>query len=183
LQPDLNLKTLVEGCLSANRESQNNFYRYFYNSCFNVCASYCQTNDDIQEVVNDGFLKIFKNLQSFNAMYSDYETSLRGWVKRIMINTAIDHYNKSRRKCSFSGINENLFRLPNEEPTVIDKFSGNDILKLIYRLSSTYRMVFALYVIHGFKHAEIAKELHISVGTSKSNLSKARVNIQKMIQL
>jgi RNA polymerase sigma-70 factor (ECF subfamily) len=101
LQPHLNLKTLVEGCLNANRESQNSFYRYFYDSCFNVCASYCQTNDDVQEVVNDGFLKIFKNLQSFNAMYSDYETSLRGWIKRIMINTAIDHYSKTEENIRF----------------------------------------------------------------------------------
>ncbi len=183
MQPNFNLKTIAEGCVNANSESENSFYLYFYAFCFSLCAPYCKTNDDIEEVVNDGFLKIFKNLQSFNAAYSDYEASLRGWIKRIMINTAIDHYEKNRRKYFFSGINESVSRFFAEEPTIIDKFSRNDILKLVDRLSSTYRTVFSLYAIHGFKHAEIAKELQISVNTSKSNLFKARVNIQKMMQL
>jgi RNA polymerase sigma-70 factor (ECF subfamily) len=182
MQAHLKLENIVEGCLNANKESQNSFYRYFYTFCFSACMSYCQTSDDVREVVNDGFLKIFKNLQSFNARYDNFERSLKGWVKKIMINTAIDHYQKCRKNYFLNNVHKDVFELSSSEETGMDKFYYKDILKLVQRLSPSYRVVFNLYAIEGFKHEEIAKELNISVGTSKSNLARARMHIQKMIQ-
>ena len=182
MQAHLKLENIVKGCLNANRESQHSFYSYFYTFCLSTCISYCKTTDDAQEVVNDGFLKIFKNLQSFKARYENFEGSLKGWIKKIMINTAIDHYQKRRKNYFLNNHHKDVFELSSPEKTVIDKFYYDDILKLVQQLSPAYRHVFNLYAIEGFKHEEIAKELNISVGTSKSNLAKARVNIQKMIQ-
>jgi len=142
---------------------------------------YCQTNDDALEVVNDGFLKLFKDLKNFKPRYENFEISLNGWIKRIMINTAIDHYrkNKSHYSTVYAGVD--VFEMASSESSAIDKLSHKEIIKLVQRLSPSYRIVFSLYVIHGFKHEEIARELNISIGTSKSNLAKARLNIQRMI--
>jgi len=182
LQAQLKLEEIVKGCLDGDKKSQHNFYVYFYAFCFSACETYCKTHDDAEEVVNDGFFKIFKNLHNFNARYDNFEGSLYGWIKRIMINTAIDHCQKSRKRYSFCEINDEAFRSFTPEQSAIDKLSHSEILKLVLQLSPSCQLVFSLHSIVGFKHREIAKKLNISVGTSKSNLAKARVNIQKMMQ-
>lgn len=181
MQTHSNLENLVKSCISVNRESQYKFYRYFYSFCFAACIMYCRSSDDAQEVVNDGFLKIFMDLKSFRARYENFEASLKGWIKKIMICTAIDHYRKNKKNYFFNDLNEDVFESSVTESSAIGKLSYDEIIMLVQRLSPAYRIVFCLYVIHGFKHEEIARELKISVGTSKSNLVKARMNIQKMI--
>lgn len=142
---------------------------------------YAHTDDDAMEIVNDGFLKIFRELPSFKARYEDVEASLKGWIKRIMVNTAIDHFRKNHRFQLNVSIEESKFNWADEAETIVDKMSYEEIMKLVQHLSPVYRTVFNLYVIDGFKHEEIAKQLNISVGTSKSNLAKAKMNVQKMI--
>lgn len=146
-----------------------------------VCMRYAHTEDDAMEIVNDGFLKIFRELASFKPRYEDVEASLKGWIKRIMVNTAIDHFRKNHRFQMNISIDDNKFHWADETETSLDKMSYEEIIKLVQLLSPVYRTVFNLYVIDGFKHEEIAKKLNISVGTSKSNLAKAKGNIQKMI--
>ncbi|MEP7232894.1 MAG: sigma-70 family RNA polymerase sigma factor [Ginsengibacter sp.] len=182
MQTHLDLENLVKSCISANRESQYKFYRYFYSFCFAACITYCRSSDDVQEVVNDGFLKIFMDLKSFRARYENFEASLKGWIKKIMICTAIDHYRKNKKNYFFNDLNDDVFESSATESSAIDKLSYDEIIMLVQCLSPAYRIVFSLYVIHGFKHEEIARELKISVGTSKSNLVRARMNIQKMIR-
>ena len=143
---------------------------------------YCNTPDDAAEIVNDGFLKVFKALYSFNPQYTDTEASLKGWMKRIMINTAIDHLRKNNQRFLVAEIFDNQFNVSDETETSIDRMTYKEILAVIQRLSPVYRMVFNLFVIDGFKHEEIARQLKISVGASKSNLSKARMNLKKMLQ-
>jgi RNA polymerase sigma factor (sigma-70 family) len=181
LQRNSQLEKLVKGCISLNRESQHKFYQHFYNFCFSTCITYCQTSDDAREVVNDGFLKIFKQLKNFTARYEDFELSLTGWIKRIMIHSSIDHYRKNKNFYFSTDVGDHVFEPFHTESSAIDKLSYDEIIKFIQRLSPAYRIVFSLCVIHGFKHEEIARELKISVGASKSNLFKARMNIQKMI--
>ncbi len=181
METHVNMENIIKGCLSANRQSQHKFYRHFYGFCFSVCMHYCQSSEDAMEVVNDGFLKIFKDLHSFNAMYENFEGSLKGWIRKIMIYTAIDHYRKNRKNYFFNSLNEDVFEFTVVKESAIDKLSYDEIIKLVQRLSPAYRIVFSLYAIHGFRHEEIAKELRIAVGTSKSNLTKARMNIQKII--
>ena len=143
---------------------------------------YCNNTDDASEIVNDGFLKIYRNFNTFNPHYSDVEASLKGWMKRIMINTAIDHIRKNNQRFLVAEIFDNHFNIADETETSIDKLSYDEILAIVQKLSPVYRAVFNLYVIDGFKHEEIAEQLDISVGASKSNLSKARANLKKMLQ-
>jgi RNA polymerase sigma-70 factor (ECF subfamily) len=133
------------------------------------------------EIANDGFLKIFRELGSFEARYEDVEASLKGWMKKIMVNTSIDHFRKNQKYQMNVSMDDKLFHLEDNSESSIDKLSYDEIYKVVQQLSPVYRAVFNLYVIDGFKHEEIAKQLRISVGTSKSNLAKAKLNIQKMI--
>jgi len=146
-----------------------------------ICMRYTHTDDDAMEIANDGFLKIFKELASFQARYEDVEASLKGWMKKIMVNTSIDHFRKNQKYQMNVSIDDNLFHIEDHAETSIDKLSYNEVYKLVQQLSPVYRTVFNLYVIDGYKHEEIAKQLKISIGTSKSNLAKAKINIKKMI--
>ena len=175
------LEAIIADCTHQHRESQKKFYTYFYGYAMAVCMRYAHTDDDAMEIVNDGFLKIFRELPSFKARYEDVEASLKGWIKRIMVNTAIDHFRKNHRFQLNVSIEESKFNWADEAETIVDKMSYEEIMKLVQHLSPVYRTVFNLYVIDGFKHEEIAKQLNISVGTSKSNLAKAKMNVQKMI--
>jgi RNA polymerase sigma-70 factor (ECF subfamily) len=146
-----------------------------------ICLRYAPDNDDAMEIANDGFLKIFKELSSFEPRYDDIEASFKGWMKKIMINTAIDHFRKNQKYRLNVSLDDHVFHMEDHAETSIDKLSFEEIYKIVQQLSPVYRAVFNLYVIDGFKHEEIAKRLKISVGTSKSNLAKAKMNIQKMI--
>jgi RNA polymerase sigma factor (sigma-70 family) len=176
------ISDIVAGCIKLERESQKKFYTFFYSYAMAICMRYAPNNDDAMEIVNDGFLKIFKKLSSFQARYEDMEGSLKGWIKRIMLNTAIDHFRKNNKYLMKVDMGEKVLNIPDEREDSVDKMSYDEIYKVIQQLSPMYRTVFNLYIIDGFKHEEIARQLNISVGTSKSNLAKAKINIQKMLQ-
>ncbi|CAN5645626.1 sigma-70 family RNA polymerase sigma factor [soil metagenome] len=142
---------------------------------------YCSNRDEAMEVVNDGFVKVFRELGNFKPRYGSYETALKGWMKSIFVNTAIDNFRKNKKNYLVSTIDESHFEKENMGETAIDKMSYNEIMELVNQLSPVYKTIFNLFIIDGFKHEEIASRLNISVGTSKSNLSKAKANIQKML--
>ncbi len=175
------LKHIIQGCIDAKRESQKEFYKTFYGFSLAICMRYCNAEEDAIEVVNDGFLKIFRQLHIFDARHSNYDASLKGWIKRILINTAIDHFRKNKKNQFLSEITETTMVELETAENAIDKMSCKEILSVVQQLSPVYRTVFCLYVIDGYKHEEIARQLNVSVGTSKSNLSKAKLNIQKML--
>lgn len=143
---------------------------------------YCNSKDDAMEVVNDGFMKVLKELPAFKPRYDNFEASLKGWMKSILVNTAIDHFRKNNKNYFVADINESHFQAEHSGESAIDKMSYKEIMELVQQLSPVYKTIFNLFVIDGFKHEEIAGRLNISVGTSKSNLSKARANIQKMLR-
>jgi RNA polymerase sigma-70 factor (ECF subfamily) len=147
-----------------------------------ICLRYCSNQDDALEVTNDGFLKVFKALDTFNPQHSNVEASLKGWMKRIMINTAIDHLRKNNQRFLIAEIADHHFDTEDAVETSIDRMTYKEILAVIQQLSPVYRTVFNLHVLDGYKHEEIARQLKISVGASKSNLAKARMNIQKMLK-
>jgi len=162
---------IIQGCIKADRECQKTFYKMYYGFSMAICMRYCNAKDDAMEVVNDGFMKIYRELHNFKPAYENYETSLKGWMRSIMVNTAIDHFRK----------NDHLETIDIQE-TSLNKLSYKEIMEIVKRLSPAYRTVFNLYVIEGYKHEEIAEQLNIAVGTSKSNLAKAKMNIQKMLK-
>ncbi len=173
---------IIQGCVNANRQSQKEFYHLYYGFAMGVCMRYCTTHDDAMEVVNDGFLKVFKSIGSFSPRHENYEQSLMGWMKTIIINTAIDHFRKHKHTYLTDEMEGSHVEMPDIAETAIDSMSYKEIIGMVQSLSPSYRIVFNLHIIDGFKHEEIAQQLNISVGTSKSNLAKARMNIQKKLK-
>ena len=180
VRPDL--LHIIQGCLRANRGSQKEFYELFYGYAMGICLRYCTNHDDAVEIANDGFLKVYKALDTFNPQHSNVEASLKGWMKRIMINTSIDHLRKNNQRFLIAEISDHHFDTEDAVETSIDRMTYKEILAVIQQLSPVYRTVFNLHVLDGYKHEEIARQLKISVGASKSNLAKARMNIQKMLK-
>jgi len=176
------LLDIIQGCIQAKRESQKEFYKIFYGFSMAIAMRYCPAQEDAMEVANDGFLKIFRQLHTFEPRHANYEASLKGWMKSILIHTAVDHFRKNNKHPFFSDIPEEHYDDRDVAESSIDRMSYKEIMEIVQRLSPVYRTVFNLYVIDGYKHEEIAKQLNISVGTSKSNLSKAKINIQKMLK-
>ncbi|WHZ09009.1 MAG: RNA polymerase ECF-type sigma factor [Cytophagales bacterium] len=123
--------------------------------------------EEAKEIINDGFLKVFKKIAQYKQ-----ETSFEGWLRKIMVNTAIDHYRKESKHYDYYSTDKKTIEYG--QTNIIDEMSHKELISLIQGLTPGYRAVFNLYVIDGYKHEEIAVLLHISVGTSKSNLSKAR---------
>jgi RNA polymerase sigma-70 factor (ECF subfamily) len=169
------LTALIQGCIRQERESQKRLYQLFYGYAMSVCLRYSRTKEEAVEILNDGFMKVFTKIGRYDA-----SRSFKGWLRRILINTAIDAY-RQNYKHYFA---EDISVLEHEvvAENVQDQLNYEVLIQLIQELSPAYRAVFNLYVIDGFTHEEIAEQLHISVGTSKSNLSKARANLQGRIK-
>jgi RNA polymerase sigma-70 factor (ECF subfamily) len=175
------LQSLIQGCIDQERSSQKKFYSNFYGYALTVCHRYIQHEDDALEVMNDGFLKIFRELKRFEPRHNNLEASLKGWMRRIFINTAVDHLRKQKHRFDINASQDAELQMPDTGETPADRFSYKELLEMVSNLSPAYRTVFNLYAIDGYSHDEIGRLLNISPGTSKSNLSKARVNLQKMI--
>ncbi len=150
-------------------------YQHFFGYAMNICLRYTANRTEATEVLNEGFLKVFTKIEMY-----DQEKSLKGWIRRIMINSAIDYYRQNSRHTNNSSDIENAMKV-SEQETVSSKLSYDEILSEIQTLSPGYRTVFNLYVIDGYTHEEIAGQLGISVGTSKSNLFKAKAFLQKRL--
>lgn len=164
---------LIQGCLQNNRRYQKELYDRFSGKMYAVCMRYMGNADDAQDVLQDGFIKVYKNLERFR-----HEGSFEGWMRRIFVNTAIEQLRKNRPNQSLSETEERI-----EMPAVgaVDRLNEKDLLQLIGELSPGYRSVFNLYVIEGMGHKEIAELLHISEGTSKSQLARARMILQHKV--
>lgn len=171
----------IEGCVRNNRESQKIIYSSFYGYAMSICERYAGSKEDSVEILNDGFLKIFKELHKFRPSYADSIASFKGWLRQIMIYTAIDHYRKTKKHLANHYSDPSVLQLAIHQETVLDKLSYEEILKAIQLLSPAYRTVFNLFVIEGLSHDEISKKLGIAEGTSKSNLAKARMQLQKIL--
>lgn len=169
------LTNLLEGCLDNDRQSQQVLYKHFFGYAMSVCLRYARSREEATEVLNEGFLKVFTKLSLY-----DPGKSLKTWIRRIMINTAIDYYRANKRHEGSSAQLENALEISTQE-SAVSSLSYKEIICEIQHLTPAYRSVFNLYVIDGFNHEEIAGRLDISVGTSKSNLSRARGILKKRL--
>ena len=175
------VQSLVQGCIALERNSQKRFYTQFYGYGLAVCQRYISEQDDAVEILNDAFIKIFRELSRFEPRHNNLESSLKAWMRRIFINTAVDHLRRQKHRFEIIAPGDFDVQTASAGEWPADRFTHKDLLEMISKLSPAYRAVFNLFVIDGYSHEEIASLLHISVGTSKSNLSKARLNLQKMI--
>ncbi len=146
-----------------------------------ICDRYTNNQEDAVEILNDGFLKVFREIHHYKPAYADVVSSFKGWLRKIMVYTAIDHFRKNKKHQVVSDLDDVVYQVTVESEDAVDKLSYEEIIRAIQDLSPAYRTVFNLFVIEGLSHDEIAEKLEISTGTSKSNLSKARKQLQKIL--
>lgn len=147
-----------------------------------ISYRYFSRVEDAEELTNESFIKLFKNINQFDSRRGgEPEALLKGWFKRIVVNTCIDHLRRTHLKLVSQEISEESETFADTQESGIDKLMYNEIIEAVRKLTPVYRTVFNLFVIEGFSHEEISSQLNISVGASKSNLSKARHNLRKII--
>jgi len=171
----------VERCALNDRESQKKIYSSFYGYAMAICNRYSNNSEDVVEIINDGFLKLFKEIHRYKPAYSDVQSSFKGWLRKIMVYTAIDHFRRNQKHQQTTDLDSGVVQLSDGMVDPLNKISYDEIISAIKELSPGYRTVFNLFIIEGLSHEEISQQLGISIGTSKSNLAKARKHVQKML--
>ena len=171
----------IDGCLSNDRKAQRQLYKEFYGKMLSICMRYAGDRDEAKDILQDGFIKVFQSLDKFNQ-----DGSLEGWIRRIMVNTALDKIRKDKRSLTLSQSEDLLdvgVQMEEEEEDLDERMELNmkDVIRTMQDLSPGYKAVFNLYVLENMTHREIAEELGISEGTSKSNLAKAKLNLRKIL--
>jgi RNA polymerase sigma-70 factor (ECF subfamily) len=166
---------IIEGCKKGKSRYQEELYRMIAPKMYGLCLKYSNDKDDAKDIMQDGFIKVFQKIDQYST-----KGSFEGWVRRIMINTALEKY---RSQVTMYSLDE---RMPvsdeGVQSTVIENLSAEELLGLVRQLTPKYRMVFNLYAIDGYNHKEISELLGISEGTSKSNLSRARLILQEKVK-
>ena len=168
---------LIEGCIKKDRRVQEQLYRKYANEMHSICLAYEPDRDGAKDILQEAFVKIFKSIASF-----DNRGSLKGWIRRIITNTAIDHYRQKQKELTFIDVEKisNTISGDNEELSVLE---SQDILTQVKRLPEGARIVFNLFALEGFSHKEIAEKLSITEGTSKSQFSRAKQLLQEWVKL
>ncbi|WP_425390196.1 RNA polymerase sigma factor [Ekhidna sp.] len=171
----MNTNDLIDKCKSGDRKAQQILYQRLNVPMMGVCIRYMKSVEDAEDVLLEGFYKVFKNLNGFNY---ESENAFFGWVKRIMVNEALMKLRKNK-DIQILAINEDLDKEIDVSP--LSELQAADLLKLIRSIPVGYRTVFNLYEVEGYSHQEIAEKLGVSVGTSKSQLFKAKKLLKDML--
>lgn len=170
------LEKIIEGCRKRRRNSQKELYQMFYAYGMSITLRYADTRDQAVSILNDAFMKVFSNIQQY-----DSSRPFKPWLRKIIVHTAINHFHRNKKRRHWEGLEMAGDRIGKEE-NILSGISYREIIDMIQQLTPAYRTVFNLYVIEGFKHREIAEILDIAVGTSKSNLAKAKKNLQAILE-
>lgn len=170
------LQRLIEGCRENNRRAQHLLFKYSYSYAMSICARFTASRDEASEVLNEGFLKVFTQLDKYTS-----SLSFAGWMRKIMINTSIDHYRRHKRFSDRHLDMTHIKEMP-EENDLISRISADELIGMIQKLPPAYRMVFTLHAVEEYTHKEIAEQLGITEGTSKSNFAKARLKLKKTLE-
>lgn len=166
---------LINGCIEGNRRMQEELYRRFSPRMYAVCLRYAGNGEEAQDILQEGFIKVFKKLDSFRG-----DGSFEGWIRRIFVNTAIEHFRRKKYLTPVTEKEENT--IEGTYTSALDDLGAKDIMALVQQLSPGYRTVFNMYVVEGYSHKEIGDILGISEGTSKSQLSRAKVILQDLVR-
>lgn len=183
--PDQSYTEVVDGCLRGERRYQQRVYELFYGKMMAVCLRYTKNADQAKDILQDGFIKVFRSMDKFNRA-----GSFEGWIRRIMVNTAIDHFRRTKNAYLLLGEERSIedFGDQDEEDILAEEEQEEewdvkpaDVINAMQKLTPAYRTVFNLYVFEELTHKEIADMLGINIGTSKSNLAKAKQNLKKLL--
>ncbi len=171
-------QTLIENCLKGDRLAQREFYARYSKKMFGVCLGYANNRESAQDLLQEGFVKVFTNLHKYNG-----KGSLEGWIRRTIVNNTIDFYRRQANQVASSELTETHLT-DNGDLNFNDalkELNVDDFLKITQELPEGYRMVLNLYIIEGYTHKEIAETLGVSEGTSKSQMAKAKKVLKKII--
>ncbi len=168
------LKKIIKGCLQQRRADQYRLYAHFSKKMFGICLRYAASHDEAQDILQEGFVKVFEKLPSYKGA-----GKFEGWIRKIFINTAIEKYRERIYHLPIDQITENDISLHHNPAP--DMLHTKDILQFIQQLPTQYRLVFNLYALEGFSHKEISEALKISESTSRSNLSRARLLLKEKL--
>jgi RNA polymerase sigma-70 factor (ECF subfamily) len=179
------LQALIDGCLKGDRRSQQAVHKLYYGKMKAVCMRYTRDSDQANDVLQEGFLKIFNNLEKFTGV-----GTFEGWMRRIMVNLSIDRFRKLKHDFILLSEPDDIERYGDDTEDVLDEIDDleeiysitpEQIIDAMQQLTPAYRTVFNLYVYEDYTHQDIAEALGISVGTSKSNYAKAKKNMKKLL--
>lgn len=179
------LQALIDGCLKGDRRSQQAVHKMFYGKMKAVCMRYTRDSDQAMDVLQEGFIKVFNNLDKYTGV-----GTFEGWIRRIMVNLSIDRFRKLKHDFILLHEPDDIERWEGEPENVDDEIDGleeiyaitpEQIIDAMQQLTPAYRTVFNLYVYEDYTHQDIAEALGISVGTSKSNYAKAKKNMKKLL--
>ena len=178
------LYKLIKGCIEKDNKSQQAFYEHYYGFALKTVFRYIYKYEKATDVVNDSFVKIFNSLEKFQLAKekSDTEKILMGWMKRILINTAIDELRKQQVAPEIGELPDYIWEEMDRSQNADQRILYKELICEVKRLPPSYRNVFNMFVIDGFSHNEIAKTLGISEGTSKSALAKAKAQLKKFLE-
>jgi len=174
---------LISGCVKGKRSAQKALYDLYASRMFGICLRYARNRDDAEDMLQEGFIKIYSSMSSFRG-----QGSFEGWMKRIMVNNALNMLRKNAKAFLFSELNESTYVVPDETENENDlmKLYGEIppqiLMKQIAALPDGYKVVFNLYAIEDYSHKEIGEMLNISENTSKSQLSRARKYLRKRLE-
>jgi RNA polymerase sigma-70 factor (ECF subfamily) len=171
-------KDIIDGCLSGSRRDQELLYRRYSPKLHAVCLQYAGNTEEARDVLQEGFIKVFENLSHYS-----HEGSFEGWMRKIIVNTALEKYRSRYYLSRVDDIDEVAEPIAGPDTNDFAGLEAHDLLNMIMELPPKYRMVFNLYAIEGYSHKEIGTMLNITEGTSKSNLSRARDILQKKVTI
>lgn len=166
---------LIRQCTKGDRIAQKQLYDRFASRMLGVCLRYAQDYQAAEDILQEGFIKAFRHIERFR-----FEGSFEGWLRRIMVNTAIEAHRRKNNMYPILDVEQQEVEFYDED--ALDKLAAEDLMAMINTLSPGYKTVFSLYAIEGFSHKEIAEQLNISEGTSKSQLARARYILMEMVE-
>ena len=166
---------LIKACQKGKTDAQGELYKHFYRKMYGVCLYYAKDETEAMDHLQDGFMHLFKKIGKYS-----FQGSFEGWVRRLFVNLILQKY-RSRKLLYPTGLDQ-LGEDQFSYESIIEDITARDLLEMVRELSPQYRLVFNLYAIEGYSHREIAEQLNISEGTSKSNLSRARNLLQEKVR-
>ncbi|RFM29039.1 RNA polymerase sigma factor [Deminuibacter soli] len=173
---------IITGCASNEAKSQRLLYERYYGYALKIIFRYIYRYEKAVDVANDGFVKLFRNFGKFTCDAPEHlEKTLMGWIRKIMVNTAIDELRRQHMIPEIGGIPEYVWEEQDHSQNAEQQLFYKELIIHVKELPPSYRVVFNMHVIDGYSHQEIATQLGITVGTSKSNLAKARLHLQKKL--
>lgn len=167
----------LQACIRGDRLAQKQFFERYKGKMFALCLRYANSREDAEDILQDGFVKVFRDLKQYSGV-----GNLEGWVRKVFVNTALQHLQKQKRQFVFSELEDQ--DVPDIEPEsyLADESMAKNMIRILQELPTGFRTIFNLHVLEGYSHPEIAEILGISVGTSKSQLLRAKAHFKKLLE-